>query len=88
MELLSYAGITKDELKRVQVFLESWPVEFIHPTIEELAIRLRRKYRLKLPDSIIAATALHLDLPLLSADQRLERLIPEVQVILYERPDA
>lgn len=63
MELLSFAGITKDELKRVQVFLESWPVEPIHPPIEELAIRIRRKYRFKLPDSIIAATAWHLDLP-------------------------
>ncbi|HRD53546.1 MAG TPA: type II toxin-antitoxin system VapC family toxin [Flavobacteriales bacterium] len=85
MELLSFAGITREELKRVEVFLESWPVETIHTAIEDLAIRIRRKYRLKLPDSIIAATALHLDIPLMTADQRLERLIPDVQVIRYER---
>ena len=84
MELLSYSGITKDELKRVLVFLESWPVEPIHSAIEDLAIHIRRKYRLKLPDSIIAATACHLDIPLLTADHRLEKLVPEVQVIRYD----
>ena len=84
MELLSYTGITKDELKRVQVFLESWPMESIHPAIEDLAIRICRKYRLKLPDSIIAATACHLDIPLMTADLQLEKLMPEVQVVRYD----
>ena len=84
MELLSYAAITKEELKRVHVFLESWPVESIHPEIEDLAIKIRRKHRLKLPDSIIAATACHLDVPLMTADHRLERLMPQVQVIRYD----
>lgn len=84
MELLSYSGIMREELKRVQVFLETWPVEPIHPAIEDLAILIRRKHRLKLPDSIIAATARHLDIPVMTADQRFERLMPEVQVIRYE----
>lgn len=84
MELLSYSGITREELKRVQVFLETWPVEPIHHAIEDMAILMRRKHRLKLPDSIIAATASHLDIPVMTADQRFERLMPEVQVIRYE----
>jgi len=84
MELLSFRGITNGELKRVQVFLESWPVEPIHEAIEELAIQIRRKHHLKLPDSIIAATAYHLDIPLMTADLRLERLMPGVQVVRYE----
>lgn len=86
MELLSYPEITKAELTRVEVFLDTWPVEDIHSRIEEEAIRIRRKHRLKLPDSIIAATALHLDIPLMSADKQLERLIPEVDVVRYELP--
>lgn len=84
MKLLSFSGITNGELKRVQVFLESWPVEPIHPAIEELAIAIRRKHKLKLPDSIIAATASHLDIPLMTADLRLEKLMPEVQVVGYD----
>jgi len=88
MELLSFPDITKAELARVEIFLEAWPVEDIHSRIEVEAIRIRRKHRLKLPDSIIAATAMHLDIPLLSADKRLERLTPEVDVIRYELPGA
>jgi predicted nucleic acid-binding protein len=83
MELLSFPDITKAELARIEVFLETWPVEFIQPQIESLAIGIRRKHRLKLPDSIVAATALHLDLPLMTADKQLERLKPEVQVVRY-----
>ena len=84
MELLSYSGITNGELKRVEVFLESWPVEPIHPAIEALAIAIRRKHKLKLPDSIIAATASHLDIPLMTADLRLAKLMSEVQVVRYD----
>lgn len=84
MELLSFPDITKAELARVEVFLDTWPVEEIHSRIEDAAVSIRRKYRLKLPDSIIAATALHLDIPLLSADKQLERLLPEVKVVRYE----
>ena len=84
MELLSYSGITNGELKRVEVFLESWPVEPIHPAIEALAIAIRRKHKLKLPDSIIAATASHRDIPLMTADLRLAKLMSEVQVVRYD----
>jgi len=87
MELLSFPDISRSELARVEVFLEAWPIEFLHPQIEKLAINIRRKHRLKLPDSIIAATAMHLDLPLMTADKRMERLLPEVQVVHYKLGD-
>ena len=87
MELLSFPDISRSELARVEVFLEAWPIEFLHPQIEKLAINIRRKHRVKLPDSIIAATAMHLDLPLMTADKRMERLLPEVQVVHYKLGD-
>ncbi|HMU13554.1 MAG TPA: PIN domain-containing protein [Flavobacteriales bacterium] len=59
-------------------------MEPIHSAIEELAIHIRRKHKFKLPDSIIAATASHLDISLMTADHRLERLMPEVHVIRYD----
>ncbi len=84
MELLSFPDITRSELSKVEVFLESWPIVDMHSLIEELAIGIRRRHRLKLPDSIIAATALHLEIPLLTADKSMERLIPDIEVIRYE----
>jgi len=42
--------------------------------IKTKAIQLRRQHTLKLPDAIIAATALTLKVPLFSNDLRLNRL--------------
>jgi predicted nucleic acid-binding protein len=38
------------------------------------AIRLRREYQLKVPDAIVAATALSLEAPLLTNDIKLLRI--------------
>lgn len=48
------------------------------------AIRLRKTYRLKIPDAIVAATALTQQLPLLTADTDFERIKDEVAVLMYE----
>lgn len=84
MELLSFPDITKGELAKIEVFLEAWPVVEINSLIEDRAIAIRRKHRLKLPDSIIAATAMHLEIPLITADKAMERLVPELEVLRIE----
>lgn len=52
--------------------------------IMEEAIRLRKTYRLKIPDAIVAATALPEQIPLLTADGDFERIKDEVAVLMYE----
>jgi predicted nucleic acid-binding protein len=84
MELLSFPDITKGELAKVEVFLEAWPVVEINSLIKEQAIAIRRKHRLKLPDSIIAATAMHLDIPLVTGDASMLKLLDELDVIHYQ----
>ena len=84
MELLSFPDITKGELAKVEVFLEAWPVVEINSLIEEHAIAIRRRHRLKLPDSIIAATAMHLDIPLVTGDASMLKLLDELDVIHYQ----
>jgi predicted nucleic acid-binding protein len=39
---------------------------------------------LKLPDSIIAATAMHLDIPLVTGDASMLKLLDELDVIHYQ----
>ena len=87
MELLSFPGMVRAELPRIHAFLDAWPVEDLHSRIEEEAIRLRTNYRLKLPDSIIAATASHVGIPLVTADKAMLRLDDEIEVVRYE-PNA
>ena len=49
--------------------------------IKEITIEIRRRYRLKVPDAIIAASAFYAKLPLLTADKGFQKL-EEVDVVL------
>lgn len=69
IELLSYAGISDEEEQKIRDLLSLLePIQLIDSVRDE-TIRLRRKNRLKLPDAIIAASALMHDLILLTNDQ-------------------
>lgn len=83
IELLSYPDITPQEEVKINEFLQEVSIIEMNAAIKAFTIDLRRKYRLKMPDSIIAATAQHWNLPLLSADQKMER-VEEITFFLYE----
>ncbi len=53
----------------------------IDAEIKALAIKIRRSYRLKLPDAIIAATALYLGLPLITRNVKDFTNILELRLI-------
>jgi predicted nucleic acid-binding protein len=83
MELLSYSKITEEEETKIkELFKECVIVEMVD-AIKKKAIETRKAYRLKLPDSIIAATAAHLDMPLITADTDLEK-VEGVPVVIYK----
>ena len=84
MELMSKPGMTRAETKEVAAFVNEWPMIDLDARIMEEAIRLRKTYRLKIPDAIVAATALTQQLPLLTADRHFERVKDEIAVLLYE----
>ena len=50
--------------------------------IKEKTIALRRSYKMRLPDCIIAATSEYLALPLMTADSDLKK-IEEINVVYY-----
>ncbi len=68
MELLSFPGITEQEEKNIRSFIDLCELHSLNDSIMEQTIRLRRQYRIKLPDAIIAATSIYNDLPLITAD--------------------
>jgi predicted nucleic acid-binding protein len=84
LELLSHGRITTDEEEKIEQFLSNCIVTDINPVIKKEAIRLRKRYRLKLPDSIVMATSLYHDLPLVTSDKEFNK-IEELQVIYYEK---
>jgi len=69
IELLSKKDITFGEEQLIHAMLATcYKVSHVQE-ISNLAIQLRRKYNLKLPDALIAASAKVINLPLITADK-------------------
>ncbi|HLB56711.1 MAG TPA: type II toxin-antitoxin system VapC family toxin [Coxiellaceae bacterium] len=71
MKLLGYSGITSEEEKHLKKFLSYVKVLPINDAVCDQAITLRREKKLKLPDALIAATAICFDLMLVTCDSDL-----------------
>ncbi len=74
IEMLSYPAISEPERLKVQQFLSQVVVIGIDETVKNYTIALRKKYRLKLPDAIVCASALSTNSVLLSNDAQWEHL--------------
>jgi predicted nucleic acid-binding protein len=74
MELLCFSGITPGEEEAVNRFLGHVAVAGLTDAIEDRAIRLRRAHGIKLPDAIIAATAIELGATLVTCDAQVAAL--------------
>ncbi|MBV6641433.1 MAG: type II toxin-antitoxin system VapC family toxin [Cyclobacteriaceae bacterium] len=83
IELLGKPGITQKEIETVKQMLDTCFIVPHSDAINELAIELKQDYHLKIPDAIIAATALYSDIPLITADKDFTK-IKELDIILIE----
>jgi predicted nucleic acid-binding protein len=72
IELLSFHRLSPDAKLRIDALLGAVVVLPLNDEIEAATIALRRRVRLKLPDSIIGATAQVHGLTLLTLDERLK----------------
>lgn len=84
LELLGYSLNSKKEIKIIREFLDQCIIIDINEEIKNEVISLKHKYNFKLPDSIIIATALFIDLPLITADKDFKKA-DELNLILYQR---
>ena len=71
IELLGFPRITQQEINGIGSLLSIMQYIPLTTEIEDRAIALSRKYRLKIPAAIIAATAKCLNLELLTLDRQL-----------------
>jgi len=74
LELLGSKNINPGDVIKIKSFIEECTVIDITPEIKETAILIRRNYSLKLPDSIIMATSLWLNIPLITADKDFKKV--------------
>jgi len=71
MELLSFHGITLEEEKHIYDFLGAVTLIPLNADVEETAIRFRRATRRKMPDAIVAASAIVSKAVLVTCDREL-----------------
>jgi len=58
IELLSYSGLQEEDEKQIKEFIQDFKMRELDDEIVDKTIEVRKKYKLKLPDAIIAATAM------------------------------
>ncbi len=83
LELLGFQGLEPSEIPAIESFIEDCIVIELNQSIKEKTIHIKRKRKMKLPDAIIAASSIYMNIPLLSADKGFEKL-EDIQFILYE----
>jgi len=74
IEMLSFSGITVSEEKCIQSMLKECSVIPLNEGIKNQTVTLRRRYEIKIPDAIVAATAMECKLPLLTADKNFRQI--------------
>jgi len=83
LELLGYKGISSDETSKIKKFIDECIIIDINSEIKQYVIEIRKKYSIKLPDAIIAATSIFANVPLISADKDF-RKITALELLLIE----
>ncbi|GAC1467441.1 MAG: type II toxin-antitoxin system VapC family toxin [Chamaesiphon sp.] len=61
IELLSFSSLSEEEEQSIEDLLSQFSSVPLSREIEDQTLQLKRRYKIKLPDAIIAATALHQD---------------------------
>jgi predicted nucleic acid-binding protein len=84
LELLGYSELNTKQEKIIYDLLGNCVILDINDDIKTKVVLLRKKWKLKLPDCIIIASSLYLNLPLITADEDFKR-IEELNLILYEK---
>ncbi|GGH16005.1 type II toxin-antitoxin system VapC family toxin [Mucilaginibacter phyllosphaerae] len=82
LELLGYKSITQKHEAELLNFLNDCSIIQMSNAIKENYIGLTRKYKIELPDALIAATSLTLNIPFITADKGFQK-INDINLVLY-----
>lgn len=84
MELLGVFSISKSQRDAMQNMIDQCYIVDFNDEIKRKTIQIKQKYKIKLPDAIIASTAIISDIPLITADADF-KAIKELNLILLEQ---
>ena len=88
MELLSFRNISADEETFFRKMAEKCLIIPLNSEVKEKAILVRRTYGTKLPDAIVAATALVAGVPLITADKGFKKIEElSLELLMPDEPE-
>ena len=84
-----YGALNKEELKQIKKVMENFIILKINEKISDISVSLILKYskshNLRIPDSLIGATALHYDIPLFTYNKKDFRFIKDLKLYEYKK---
>jgi len=80
---LRYHFVTSHQIKACKSLLNDCLFIAYSNDIKELTINLKQKQKIALPDALIAATAIHHNLPILTFDKGFSK-IPGINLVLLK----
>ena len=83
LELPGFEDLKEEGRSVIEELLSNCIIVDLNQATKSITIDLKQKNKLKLPDAIIAATSIYMNLPLISADKGFERIF-DLQFIRYE----
>lgn len=84
IEVLGYHDLSDFVKENLQLFFSEIPIINLSDEIAEIAIQLRQKKKMTLGDSIIAATAIHKNIPLLTNNIKDFKHIENLELIALD----
>lgn len=85
LELIGFPDISLKEEVKINELMAECLIVSLNNNIKKIYVELRREYHLKLVDTIIAATAIALNIPLITSDKQFAS-IKELNLIQYKIP--
>lgn len=82
IELLSYPLISLEETEKINNLLQECRIVYLNETVAEKVIELRKKYKILLADTIIAASGLAINASLLTRNIKHFKKIKEIKLVL------
>ena len=84
IEMLGSFSISKTKKLQLNNILKDCQILEMNTQIKETCIKIKQQYKLKIPDAIIAATAIVYKIPLITSDRDFEK-IKEFDLIFIEK---
>ncbi len=84
LNFLGVFSINKIQRKELRELLNECTIIEMNDKIKELCISLKQKYKVKIPDAIIAASSIVYGLPLITSDADF-KIIKELSLIFIEK---